>query len=83
MDVLFGTLRDFGPGFSASFWGLVYRGVLLPMFDDVQHCSALEQTAPPDAGVCFRACVGRRSGAWGLVCVFESEIWGRGLRLRP
>jgi hypothetical protein len=54
MEVLFGMLRDYGPGFSASFWGLVYRGVLLPMFDDVKHCSSLmeqhQASAVSDAG---------------------------------
>ncbi len=42
LEALFGLLRDFGPGFSASFWGLVYRGVLLPMFDDVRHAQRPE-----------------------------------------
>ena len=64
MDVLFGMLRDYGPAFSASFWGLVYRGVLLPMFDDVKHCSTLleshQAAAVSDAGAvaCFLCCEG-------------------------
>ncbi len=46
LDVLFGLLRDFGPGFSATFWALVFRGVLLPLFDDVRHI----QNPSPVAG---------------------------------
>lgn len=47
LDVLFGLLRDFGPGFSASFWALVFRGVLLPLFDDVRH---VQNPAPAGTG---------------------------------
>jgi hypothetical protein len=46
LDILFGILRDYGPGFSASFWALVFRGVLLPLFDDVRHI----QNPSPIAG---------------------------------
>jgi hypothetical protein len=47
LEVLFALLREFGPGFSASFWGLVYRGVLLPMFDDVSHAGRQPGSSQP------------------------------------
>ena len=54
LEALFGLLREFGPGFSSSFWGLVYRGVLLPMFDDVRHAQRPE--SPIIAGAIIPAC---------------------------
>lgn len=35
LDVLFGILSAYGAGFSKGMWELMFRGVLLPMFDDV------------------------------------------------
>ncbi len=60
LEALFGLLREFGPAFSASFWGLVYRGVLLPMFDDVHHAHR------PESPIAAGGCPPRRtSGPWG------------------
>lgn len=60
LDVLFGLLRDYGPGFSASFWALVYRGVLLPLFDDVRH---LQNPSPLAGGAGRSAAVARATKA--------------------
>jgi hypothetical protein len=38
--LLFSTLKEFGELFSASFWDVVFRGVLFPIFDDLQGSSA-------------------------------------------
>jgi len=33
------TLKTYGNSFSTSFWDVVFRGVLFPMFDDLKHPS--------------------------------------------
>lgn len=60
LDVLFGVLRDYGPGFSPSFWALVFRGVLLPLFDDVRH---VQNPSPLAGGSGRSAAVARATKA--------------------
>ncbi|GJQ14168.1 hypothetical protein GpartN1_g5959.t1 [Galdieria partita] len=36
-DALFEVLRQFGNKFSPGFWKLVFRGILVPIFDDIRH----------------------------------------------
>ena len=60
LDVLFGLLRDYGPGYSATFWALVFRGVLLPLFDDVRH---VQNPSPIPGGVGRTAAVARATKA--------------------
>lgn len=38
-DALFDVLTRYGGRFAPSFWTLVFRGVLSPIFDDVKHLS--------------------------------------------
>jgi brefeldin A-inhibited guanine nucleotide-exchange protein len=33
---LFGALKTYGNTYSAHFWGVVFRGVLFPIFDDLK-----------------------------------------------
>ena len=37
LQVLFDVLKAYGEQFSEDLWGLLFRGVLFPMFDDVTH----------------------------------------------
>lgn len=37
LENLMSVLQDAGGGFDRELWSLVFRGVLLPLFDDVQH----------------------------------------------
>jgi len=36
-DALFEVLRQYGNKFSPGFWKLVFRGILVPIFDDIRH----------------------------------------------
>mmetsp|Transcript_25861 Transcript_25861/g.43279 ORF Transcript_25861/g.43279 Transcript_25861/m.43279 type:complete len:1714 (+) Transcript_25861:76-5217(+) len=37
LEVLFGTVRTHGSMFHQQLWELIFRGVLIPIFDDVRH----------------------------------------------
>eukprot|EP01083_Nonionella_stella_P173092 595988_1 len=37
LEALFQILQQHGEGFSTSMWELIFRGVLLPIFDDIYH----------------------------------------------
>ena len=53
MTELFDILKRYGAGFNDGLWVLLYRGVLLPLFDDVQHTADLpvspNSVSPHDA----------------------------------
>eukprot|EP00299_Pterocystis_sp_00344_P016554 c8301_g1_i1.p1 GENE.c8301_g1_i1~~c8301_g1_i1.p1 ORF type:complete len:1096 (-),score=306.27 c8301_g1_i1:2128-5163(-) len=55
MEVLFEIARTHGQSFSAHFWGLTFRGVLFPMFDDVSYVGA---DAEKDRSWLQTTCVG-------------------------
>merc|ERR1712176_1529784 len=37
LEAMFQILQQHGEGFSSSMWELIFRGVLLPIFDDIYH----------------------------------------------
>eukprot|EP00741_Cyanophora_paradoxa_P005196 tig00000852_g5036.t1 len=47
LEALFGVLKQHGPLFAPPLWELVFRGVLIPIFDDVRHPRPPAAGAPP------------------------------------
>ena len=43
MKYLTETLKTYGKGYSTSFWDVVFRGLLFPIFDDLKHSESRGQ----------------------------------------
>ena len=63
VGALFAVLDEHGAGFGPDMWVLVFRGVLLPLFDDLRHLDEPQ----PDAGSSWL----RVSGPAGLTAMVD------------